>query len=35
MNRLIGFGPVMPNQSQVVDIDSKGNYVKGRGGLAG
>lgn len=29
MNRLIGFGPVMPNQSQVVDIDSKGNYVKG------
>ena len=28
LNRLIGFGPVMPNLSQVVDIDSKGNYVK-------
>jgi len=29
LNRLIGFGPVLVNQSQVVDIDSKGNYVKG------
>ncbi|MDG2313303.1 MAG: hypothetical protein P8M15_04645 [Alphaproteobacteria bacterium] len=29
LNRLIGFGPVLPNSSQVVDIDSKGNYVKG------
>ena len=28
LNRLIGFGPVMPNSSQVVDIDSNGNYVK-------
>ena len=28
LNRLIGFGPVMPNSSQVTDIDSKGNYVK-------
>jgi hypothetical protein len=28
LNRLIGFGPVMPNSSQVSDIDSKGNYVK-------
>jgi hypothetical protein len=28
LNRLIGFGPVMPNFSQVVDIDSKGNYVR-------
>ena len=28
LNRLIGFGPVMPNSSQVTDIDSKGNYLK-------
>ena len=28
LNRLIGFGPVMPNSSQVTDIDSNGNYVK-------
>ncbi len=28
LNRLIGFGPVMPNASQVTDIDSAGNYVK-------
>ena len=28
LNRLIGYGPVMPNSSQVVDIDSKGNYVR-------
>ena len=28
LNRLIGFDPVMPNSSQVSDIDSKGNYVK-------
>ena len=28
LNRLIGFGPVMLNSSQVVDIDSKGNYVR-------
>jgi hypothetical protein len=28
LNRMIGFGPVMPNSSQVTDIDSKGNYVK-------
>ena len=28
LNRLIGFGPVMPNSSQVTDIDSRGNYVK-------
>ena len=28
LNRLIGFGPVMPNSSQVTDIDSQGNYVK-------
>ncbi|MEX2617077.1 MAG: DUF4856 domain-containing protein [Alphaproteobacteria bacterium] len=29
LNRLIGFGPVMPNLSQVIDVDSNGNYVKG------
>ena len=28
LNRLIGFGPVMPNSSQVVDVDSKGNYIR-------
>lgn len=28
LNRLIGFGPVLPNNSQVVDIDRAGNYVK-------
>jgi hypothetical protein len=31
LNRLIGFGPLMPNLSQVVDIDSKGNYVRDQG----
>jgi len=31
MNRLIGFGPLMPNLSQVTDIDSKGNYVRDQG----
>lgn len=29
LNRLIGYGPVMPNRSQVIDVDSQGNYVKG------
>ena len=28
LNRIIGFGPVLPNTSQVTDIDSAGNYVK-------
>ena len=28
LNRIIGFGPVLPNTSQVTDIDSQGNYVK-------
>lgn len=28
LNRLIGAGPVLPNSSQVVDIDRKGNYVR-------
>ncbi len=31
LNRLIGFGPMMPNSSQVSDIDSQGNYVKSQG----
>jgi hypothetical protein len=31
LNRLIGAGPLMPNLSQVNDIDSKGNYVRGQG----
>ena len=31
INRLIGFGPLMPNLSQVTDIDSKGNYVRNQG----
>jgi len=35
LNRLIGFGPLMPNQSQVVDIDSKGNYVRDQGSGVG
>ena len=28
LNRMIGFGPLMPNLSQVVGIDSNGNYVR-------
>ena len=28
LNRIIGFGPVLLNSSQVTDIDSQGNYVK-------
>lgn len=35
LNRLIGFGPLLENQSQVVDIDSKGNYVRDQGGSWG
>ena len=31
LNRMIGAGPLMPNLSQVTDIDSKGNYVRGQG----
>ena len=31
VNRLIGFGPLLLNSSTVVDIDSKGGYVKGQG----
>ena len=35
LNRMIGYGPLMPNLSQVVDIDSKGNYVRDQGGSWG
>ena len=35
LNRLVGFGPLMPNLSQVVDIDSKGNFVRDQGGSWG
>lgn len=28
LNRLIGFGPVLLNASQVVDMDRKGNYLR-------
>ena len=28
LNRLIGFGPLLLNSSQVTDIDRKGNYVR-------
>ena len=31
MNRMIGYGPLLPNLSQVVDIDSNGNYVRDQG----
>lgn len=31
LDRLIGFGPVMPNQSQVLGINSDGSYRKGQG----
>lgn len=35
LNRMIGYGPLLPNLSQVVDIDSKGNYVRDQGGAWG
>ncbi len=35
LNRMIGAGPLMPNLSQVVDIDSKGNFVRDQGGSWG
>ena len=28
MNRMMGFGPVLLNASQVVGIDSNGNFIK-------
>ena len=31
LNRLIGFGPLLPDLSQVVDVDSDGNYMRDRG----
>ena len=31
LNRLTGYGPLLENASQVVDIDSKGNYVRDQG----
>ena len=31
LNRIMGFGPLMPNLSQVVGIDSSGNYIKDQG----
>lgn len=35
LNRMIGYGPLMPNLSQVIDVDSKGNYVRDQGGSWG
>lgn len=31
LNRMIGAGPLLPNLSQVVDIDSDGNYLRDQG----
>lgn len=31
LNRLIGFGPLLLNSSQVIDINSKGEYVRDQG----
>ena len=31
LNRLIGFGPLMPDLSQVMSINAKGDYVTGKG----
>jgi len=28
MNRMMGFGPVLLNASQVVGVDSSGNFIK-------
>ena len=35
LNRMIGFGPVLPNGSQVVDIDSNGDFIKDQGQTMG
>ena len=35
MNRMMGFGPLLPNLSQVVGIDSSGNYIKDQGSSIG
>ncbi|MBO6521451.1 MAG: DUF4856 domain-containing protein [Rhodospirillales bacterium] len=31
LNRMIGFGPLLPNRSQVVDVDKDGNYLRDQG----
>ena len=31
LNRMIGFGPVLPNGSQVVDVERNGDFVKDQG----
>lgn len=31
LNRLIGYGPLLLNASQVIDVDSDGNYVRDQG----
>ena len=35
LNRMMGFGPLMPNLSQVVGIDSDGDYIKDQGSSIG
>ena len=35
LNRMMGYGPLMPNLSQVVGIDSSGNYIKDQGSSIG
>ena len=35
LNRMIGYGPLLPNGSQVVDIDANGNFVKDQGSSMG
>lgn len=35
LNRMIGFGPLLPNASQVVDIDRNGNYIRDQGAEIG
>ena len=31
LNRLIGFGPILPNSSQVMGVNSSGDYIKDEG----
>ena len=31
LNRMIGYGPLLTNSSQVIDIDTSGNYVRDQG----
>ena len=31
MNSMIGFGPLLPNGSQVVDVDANGDFIKDQG----